>query len=276
MYLLLEEWDAERGVTRESRYASFDPYRKLDFLATFAHRLVLRKGSGLAFTAAELREIYLSICDRFALPPGDADAVCREIESHTGIIVKATFDTYEFSHKSLQEFLVAEHLVRLRDIPSATRLLHNCPNELAVAVALSADATDFFCGLFRDKGRQFDPKRIKPSSEFLTVFLSRVADEKPGLEGSAEFGGACLWLFSRCQEAVLDGRIRRFVGLDSVRRGLDAFLARANLRTGHHVTIELRERFEADYPVVQTIDFPRDVAECIPALKDRITPTPAG
>ena len=208
------------------------PPRKLDFLAAFAYNLVLKKGSGTSFTLAKLREIYLLICRRFNLPASDADTVCREIESHTGIIIKATYDTYEFSHKSIQEYLVAEHLVRLRDIPSAIRLLRDCPNELAVAVALSSDPTDFSCGLFRYKGTRVKPKK----NEWLIVFLSRLADEKPGLEDNPELGGTCLWLFSRCQEVVLDSRIQPLT----------------NLNRNFHFELPLHPKTYASYPVVST------------------------
>jgi hypothetical protein len=266
----LEEWDAERGVTRQSQYAFFDSQRKLDFLAAFAYRLVSRKSSGLSFTLSELIEIYLSICKRFGLPSEDANKVCREIESHTGIIVKATYDTYEFSHKSLQEYLVAEHLIRLRDIPSAITLLRHCPNELAVAVALSSDPTDWFCGLFRHRGSGLEQTRLKPKADWLAVFLSRLAYENPGLEDTPELGGTCLWLFSRCEDAVRDSRIRAFIELKPVEGAIRAFLSYSTVQVNSRVSVEVKEGFEAKYPVVQKIELGREAAKCIPGLRDRL------
>ncbi len=221
--------------------------------------------SGTSFTLAKLREIYLLICRRFNLPAIDADTVCREIESHTGIIIKATYDTYEFSHKSIQEYLVAEHLVRLRDIPSAIRLLRDCPNELAVAVALSSDPTDFFCGLFRYKGTRVKPKK----NEWLIVFLSRLADEKPGLEDNPELGGTCLWLFSRCQEVVLDSRIQPLMNLNPVQAAIRAFLVYTDVKISNHVSVQVRGNFDAKYPLVTRFEFRKDVAERIPGLRER-------
>jgi len=215
----------------------------------------------------------LLICKRFNLPASDADAVCREIESHTGIIVKTTYDTYEFYHKSLQEYLVAEHLSRLRDIPSAVGLLRDCPNELAIAVALSSDPTDWFCGLFRYKGHELQPKRVKPRPEWLVVFLSRLAYENPGLEDSAELGATCLWLFSRCEDGVVDSRIREFIELKPVQAAVQSFLACADVSVRERVTVHVRERIRAKYPVVQTLEFRRDAAERIPRLRDRLVPS---
>lgn len=46
--LLLQEWDAERGVVRRSSYAAFDPDRKAEFLSALAFHLTFSpKRNGL-------------------------------------------------------------------------------------------------------------------------------------------------------------------------------------------------------------------------------------
>lgn len=116
--LLLEEWDSERGVTRYSRYAGFDAARKLDFLAALSYEMDVVRGSGASFSTGNLEEAYREICDRFHLPSEQAMTVAAEIESHSGLLVRTGVDTFEFSHKSLQEYLTAEYISRLRLLPS--------------------------------------------------------------------------------------------------------------------------------------------------------------
>lgn len=149
--LLLEEWDSERGIYRKFTYGNFDSSRKLDFLAAFAYKVVEKKHSGASFTTQELKDIYMKICIKFDLPANEADKVAEEIESHTGILVKSSYDTFEFSHKSIQEYLVAEHISRLRILPPALSLIQSRPNELAIAIALSSDSCEWFCSLFRSQ-----------------------------------------------------------------------------------------------------------------------------
>jgi predicted NACHT family NTPase len=145
--LLLEEWDSERGVRRYSRYADFDAARKLDFLAALSYEMDVIRGSGASFSTSNLQEAYREICDRFHLPPNDAAIVAQEIESHSGLIVRTGIETFEFSHKSLQEYLTAEYISRLRLLPTLGILLRNYPNELAIAVALASDPAEWFCSL---------------------------------------------------------------------------------------------------------------------------------
>ena len=45
-------------------------------------------------------------------------SVIAELESHTGLFIQSGFDQFEFAHKSLQEFLTAEYLVKLPSIPT--------------------------------------------------------------------------------------------------------------------------------------------------------------
>jgi len=251
--LLLEEWDAERGIHRKSRYSLFDAHRKMDFLAAFAYHLVVDNHNALSFGTQDFVKLYRKIHNRFRLPANEALATALEIESHTGIIVKSSYETFEFSHKSLQEFLVAEHLVRLKDIPSAVALLRSCPNELAISVALSSDATDWFCGLFRDK-----INRVTPKAEWILPFLYRVSLERPTFEMSAELGGTVLWILSTVPGLAMvksggsftDERLSRFLRTDAIQGAVKSFLTYCTTEElNDEALVRLRTPFNAKYPV---------------------------
>jgi hypothetical protein len=233
----------------------FDPPRKADFLAAFAYQLTLKKGSKLEFTQRDLEEIYIVICGRFSLPPSEALSVAREIESHSGLIVKSSYDAYEFAHKSIQEYLVAEHISRLRDLPSTVSLLRSCPNELAIAVALSSDSTSWFCGLFRDKAG-----RVKPKPEWLLPFVARLVLECPGFEVSAELGSTVLWVFARCPDIIGAVRAQHFLQLPAIVQSVSAFLGCCEIKIGSSISILLKRRFEAKYSMPTRLDFPKEFA----------------
>jgi hypothetical protein len=139
--LLLEEWDEQRSIRRASRYGNFDVDRKEEFLQAIAFRLTLRGARG-RFSHNLLQSAYHDVYSTFDLPPSDAAKVVREIESHTGLVLESSDDAYEFAHKSLQEYLTAAYALRLPQVPFD--LLGEHPNELALAVALSADPNGYF------------------------------------------------------------------------------------------------------------------------------------
>jgi hypothetical protein len=62
----------------------------------------------------------------------------NEVETHTGLILKSGHDRFEFSHKSLQEYLAAEFTVKMPSKPSNMIDLQIMPNELAIATAILA------------------------------------------------------------------------------------------------------------------------------------------
>lgn len=271
--LLLEEWDVERGITRKSNYAYFGPQRKADFLSAFAYRLITEKGSALSFTSIELENIYGNICKRFGLPIDDAKDVVTEIESHTGIIARVSYDSYEFTHKSLQEYLVAEYISRLRDIPETIPLLRKCPNELAIAVVLSSDPTDWFCGIFRNKAF-----RIRPKSELLIPFLFRISIEKPSFDPTPELGSTCIWLVSRtlgsnmftkkdaAQDLIKENAILAFISIPSIREAISAFMAYCETipDAAGNVRILCKRAVKSKYPIVTEVELPTKYFEMLP------------
>lgn len=257
--LLLEEWSTERSVERRSRYARFDAHRKRDFLSSLAYELLKMRGSALTFSTYDLEAIYGNISRKFRLPRGEAGEVAEEIESHTGLVVRASYEQYEFSHRSLQEFLVASYLNGLPDILKAQSVLDKCPNELAIALALTMEPTPWFCRLFRNK-----KERKVPRENWVYPFLSRVLLERPGLEPSAEFGGTILWMLG--QSSIDNTVVQDFLNLIPVRESLNSFLAHCVVETSGYwlgwitgsgpsdsVLVTVRRPYDAENPPLKSL-----------------------
>ncbi len=174
--LLLEDWDATRNIKRCSRYANFDVDQKEDFLSALSFHLSA-KYKATRFNSLLLKEIYLEICDDFNLPRTESEQVAREIESHSGLIIESGNRTFEFSHKSLQEYFSAHFIVRLpTPWDDWQEELLNMPNEAAIAVTLSSNSTKYFTNLVL---KLLLPK--KASKSYLTTFLYRLNLEKTDL-----------------------------------------------------------------------------------------------
>jgi hypothetical protein len=201
--LLIEEWDEQRQITRDSKYQNFEQDRKFEFLANFAFSLTV-KFEKTIFTRSQLIDIYNSIYQNFGLPKEDLKNVIKEIETHTGIIVSVGQDQYEFTHKSTQEYLTAEHLIRLPNIPTDVNLLMKLPNELALTISLCSSPALYFQSLLFDRlssvvekigsgdfgsmsrTRQMHARQlIKEYAMFFSKLCSRIVIEKPDFPETA-------------------------------------------------------------------------------------------
>lgn len=188
--LLLEEWDEQRSVKRHSKYALFEIDRKFEFLSNLAYHLTLKNGKAI-FTVQELTSVYETIYIDFDLKKNDAKHVVNDLESHTGLFVQAGFNLYEFAHKSLQEYLTAEYLVKLPSIPVNKRLIEQLPNELAIAITISSNPSLYLVELVEKSlptvGITFD---------FIQRFMNRLILEKPDFNQNQQVGVAALKLYS--------------------------------------------------------------------------------
>jgi predicted NACHT family NTPase len=146
--LLLKEWDEQRLVKRTTAYANFDVDRKEEFLSHIAY-LLTSQFNTLRFDSELLRRIYNVVHDEYSLPSDQAAQVIAEIESHNGIIVRGGYDTYEFAHKSLQEFLAANYVVRLPSLRDISERFKFLANELAIATALSSKPSSYLQEVMR-------------------------------------------------------------------------------------------------------------------------------
>lgn len=191
LMLLLREWDEERSVQRTSRYASFERPRKLDFLSSLAYQLTYRIKT-TQFSRQDLAAAYDRIHRTFDLPAEESDAVIREIESHTGIVVDAPRQKFEFSHLSLQEFLCARHLVRDPFSRHLGEYLAEYPAPIAVAVSLSSNPSLWFAHCILD-----DRLEGHITGESAAILLGRIRVERPIFESCPELGLASISLVAR-------------------------------------------------------------------------------
>lgn len=134
--LLLEDWNNQRSIKRISKYSNFEVDRKIDFLSRLAFELTIEY-ERISFDENILKLIYREICTDFNLPSEDSVSVIREIESHNGLIIQTGNATFEFSHKSVLEFLVADYLSKLPVLIHNKNVLLKIPNELAILIAIS-------------------------------------------------------------------------------------------------------------------------------------------
>jgi hypothetical protein len=196
--LLLEKWDEQRSVKRISSYAKFEVDRKLEFLSHLAFTLTVSLRSSV-FSRADLSTAYHSICANFSLPQDEAARVARELESHTGLFIESGAELYEFSHKSIQEYLAAEFIVKLPSIPPDKATLLLIPNELAISTAISSRPSEYFVQLFLERL----PPRDVPLP-FLRTYVSRLMLERPDFDCHDVFCGVLLTLYSRYVKATYE------------------------------------------------------------------------
>lgn len=174
-YLLLEDWDDQRSVRRLSKYAAFEPDRKIDFLSQFAFILTTQHRT-FTFNSSTLHSAYSQICEQFGLPKEQASKVVKEIESHSGLVQEAYHSHFEFAHKSIQEYLAAEYIVKLPTLEVVAASLSTLPAEMAIAVAMSTDPALYFERLVL-----LYVTRMNASQSFAAGFASRLELEKPDM-----------------------------------------------------------------------------------------------
>lgn len=195
--LLLEDWDSQRSIKRPSAYANFEQDRKFEFLSHLAFHLTV-KLQQLTFSSESLKDCYKSIHSDHGLPATQALRVVAELESHSGLILESGHGSFEFAHKSLQEYLAADYINRLPNLIPLDGKLSLLPNELAIATSLSSRPSDFLAELFL---KAVDVER--ESTGWLSTFLTRLAMEKPDLHvGGSIYGAiAVMYLIGRLDAA---------------------------------------------------------------------------
>ena len=90
--------------------------------------------------------------------------------------LQAGYDVFEFPHKSIQEYLTAEFIVKLPTIPFQKKML-SFPSEFAISVAISSKPSLYLIQLMFDKF-----KNLPLTKGFLESFLDRISLEKPDFQ----------------------------------------------------------------------------------------------
>jgi hypothetical protein len=208
--LLVEHWDEERGVRRVSGFSDFPPQKKRLFMESLAFELAVSGRKG-AFFHDDLEAVYQKIAHTFNLPSGAVNAVLLELESHTGLIMRAGYRRYEFVHLVIQEFLCAVHASRT-DFGMVTLIPH-FPNEAALVVAYSGSVNEYLKNIF-----PMIESLKEESLDFVLTFLQRLDSENVNVVPSAEVGWVLL-----AYAALISSLMSRYTRLLEVRKFSDSF-----------------------------------------------------
>lgn len=179
--LLIERWDRERDIQRESKFSSFLSEKKLRFLSSLAYNLTFEYRRK-RFSLYDLYSLYSILASRFKLPADEFAQVLQEIESHTGILVESGFEHYEFCHLTVQEFLAAKHLVSLATTKNHLALLEESPATMAVATSVSSEPSKFLAnvvGEFCSVQERNLTRNVVEGIESFSTFATRVEMELP-------------------------------------------------------------------------------------------------
>jgi hypothetical protein len=168
--LLLDDWDVNRGIRRESSFSQFDSFDKRRFLKHLAYLLSVRYSSLSFFTFDQMHETYEEMfADYDGLARRDYRSVFREIETHTGIVLQSG-SGYIFSHKTFQEYLFALYLIEYPEMPREAGFISRFPNEVALAVSFNENPSMYFSYLIMNRGDVIKNHH----REFLVPFLDRL------------------------------------------------------------------------------------------------------
>jgi len=210
----LVKWDLDNGVKRSSKYSSFKTSQKKEFLSHLAFYLTYKTRSK-SFTTANLEEAYKKIYRQFRLPSDEAASVASEIQTHTGIIVKAFFNKYEFSHLSIQEHLCAHYIVRESSTPLILEYLAVYPSPLALVISHAPNPSNWFArialGSLMQVKNGYGSDAVTRS---MSIIVNRVILENPYFDRSVDLGFSILYMTTTCNiddESFFDA-FRKFIG----------------------------------------------------------------
>ncbi|GAB4007090.1 hypothetical protein GCM10028808_10290 [Spirosoma migulaei] len=167
--LLIEKWDIQRAIQRRTDYEELYIERMKEFLAHISFELSYSFRKALFFTS-DLIDCYKRVCTRYNLPDDQAEKVAEQIESHNGLLIKVGSMSYQFAHKSLQEYLTAKYIHSLPTYPPSN-IIETLPNEMAIVISLSSETTKYLTKL---GNYLFDF-----SLQYWLTFTARLSIEKP-------------------------------------------------------------------------------------------------
>jgi hypothetical protein len=216
--LLLEEWDEQRNIKRESSYAKFETDRKFEFLTNLAFYITGSSRRSI-FSTNDLKYSYERIHQDFDLSNKEVSMVINELESHTGLFIKSGFELYEFAHKSLQEYLAAEYIVRLPTIPDGVRLIGQLPNEFAIATAISSNSSLYFNEFVHSR-----LSKINLPRSFYQTFINRLLLEKPEFNRNESVGISALLLYSLSLSGSSDNQQLHLFVMDNLVKEFEEFI----------------------------------------------------
>ena len=169
--LQVSRWDKQRNIIRKSKFSEFYSSSKKEFLNHLSFEL--SKIESTSFSSATLKIIYEKLASKFQLPENESYKVIDELENHSGLFIQSGRDRFQFPHKSIQEYLAAEYIVRYTPLLELGKDLIKMPHELAIATSLSTNSNHIFYETI-----QIYLKNQKNIPNNLRVYFNRLLVEK--------------------------------------------------------------------------------------------------
>lgn len=135
--LFIEEWDSMRLIERTNKFSSFSPDIKKETLSFIAFDLI-NTTQTFSYTRDEILISLLKFLPKLNIDRSDSNIVLNDLINYTGLIVQVSYEKYQFLHKSIHEYLAAEYLIKLPNIP-IQEILEKMPTVLAFCVLISSD-----------------------------------------------------------------------------------------------------------------------------------------
>lgn len=178
--LLLEEWDSERKIRRMSDYPNFDIGKKIELVSFLAYYITVNFQQSI-FSTDILDETYKKAQESISLPSVKSRDILQELEAHCGIIIQNSSYSYEFAHKSIQEYLCAEYILKLPYYEFKKLPFSIIPNELAITISKSPK-------YFHEIMLNMVSKLGNVPKSFFSVFIDRILIEQVEFKISLELG----------------------------------------------------------------------------------------
>lgn len=176
----IRQWDLLRGVRRIGKHYGFDQSEKRKLLAHTAFELA-KRGRGVSFSVLDFSHAIEEVGPRFRLEITNSRELLDELEAHTGVIFLSGFETYDFIHKAIQEYLCGEHLAKLPIISTKCDFLMNMPDACAMATVLSHGRELFvfqiWDAMIKERSKYFDGRQLKGLASYLIQYWARLASE---------------------------------------------------------------------------------------------------
>ena len=195
--LYVKDWDDEKRVSRSVLFSQLDRLRLGDFLDSLAYELTV-KDALLTFSHDLLEEIYRSqLAAEFELPESESQAVARDVENLTGLVLELGLGNFRWAHLTIQEFLAARYLVRTPWRSISGPHFWQLPEQLALATARGSRSSESIIELAREVYRRTAAgyEYTAYPAMFLSRYIGRLTVEQVTPRPGIELGLAYLSLY---------------------------------------------------------------------------------
>lgn len=291
LQVVLQQWDEERGIRRESIYGQLSLEKKQALLAyvayaTFSQGQLFIAEADLAqhiddfwqnwrqeeieHQKVEYGQVYPPELPPKEIVPKD---IIRGIAAQHGLLVEQLQDVYSFSHLTLQEYFAALYVVENENQGSVERLMPYVGDDrwrelflLTASLLNEADANDFF-DLFIERLNRM-AEAIKPIQQYLKWAEKKAKQACAAMKPAYRMVSLRVWYLARAfaiaQVIVRDHvlTLARDIALDTARdHTLD--IARAlDLGLDLDLTLALALDIARDPDLGSSLDLDRAIRLC--------------